>query len=147
MSDDGRIIGFDHSDPEMGGTMGTNIMSLELQDAEAKMAKEPVRYHLLGTEEGYMDEEKIDMQLTVYPEESKGVSNVECILHILSQEVEIESTNNLKGTLKGKKMKISQESEDVSVSYEGTFDGSSFDGEYSVLGVKAYGGEFYLKVK
>lgn len=31
VSENGRILSFDHSDPEMGGTMGIDIMSLKLQ--------------------------------------------------------------------------------------------------------------------
>lgn len=31
VSDNGRVLSFDHSDPEMGGTMGTDIMSLKLK--------------------------------------------------------------------------------------------------------------------
>ena len=31
VSDNGRVLSFDHSDPEMGGTMGTDIMALKLK--------------------------------------------------------------------------------------------------------------------
>ena len=41
VSDDGRTIGFDHSDPSMGGTMGMDIMSLELQGEKIKAAESP----------------------------------------------------------------------------------------------------------
>ena len=37
--ENGRFIGFDHSDPSMGGTMGNDIMSLELQGSESIPSK------------------------------------------------------------------------------------------------------------
>lgn len=144
---DGHVIEFNHSDPSVGGTMGNDFMSLELQGAESEAKKEPVKYHLKGTKDGFMDIENIEMILTVYPVDSKGLSKAECTLHILSPEGQIDGTNNLKGTLKGKKLDLSQENKSGAVSYEGTFDGKTYKGEYSVMSVKAYGGEFNVSIK
>ena len=38
VSDNGRVLSFDHSDPEMGGTMGIDIMSLKLNENSSSTA-------------------------------------------------------------------------------------------------------------
>lgn len=147
VKENGRVIEFNHFDPSMGGTMGNDYMMLELQGEEAKATAKPIKYYLKGTKDGFMDVDNIEMTLTVHPADTKGVSQVECILHILSPEGSVEGTNHLKGTLKGKKLEFSQKNESGAVSYEGIFDGKSYNGEYSVMSVKVYGGAFSLDVK
>lgn len=145
VKENGRVIEFNHSDPSMGGTMGNDYMMLELQGEEAKA--KPIKYYLKGTKEGFMDIDNIEMTLTVHPADTKGVSQVECTLHILSAEGKVDGTNHLKGTLKGKTLVFSQEDESGAISYEGIFDGKSYKGEYSVMSVKVYDGTFSLDVK